>query len=703
MWLGTLNNTASAALAVSADGSVVVGWSGPQSAVRAVRWTDSEGMLELGTLGGKESCALGVSANGSVIVGWTTTTHGQTRAFRWTPQTGMRALEMDIPSTWESTALAVSADGSTIVGALLDPSHRRHAFLWREPTGLVILVDAESSAQDVSSDGSVVVGWLTDAEGRRRAFRWTADQGLQILGTLGGHESVATAVSPDGTLVVGYSHNAYGQRRAFLWAEATGRMYNLGQLGGKLSTAYAVSSIEDVIVGSALNASRQQRAFYWTRATKMQDLSSLCSRALGVEVILLIAHAIALNRQYIVGQGINPRTRRPEAFRLHRETITPVLQSVLEQPQPMVSRVVELRTQQPPSPRVSVRAPASARKASPDISRVRPSAPPRPQLRPSLRWLGTLGGKESRAIAIAANGAIIGWALTRGGFQRAVLWTPTGDIHELPTPGASESAACGISSDGNLIVGWVRDRDNVPHAAYWDLRNGMSDPIILCEQPSEAQGIAPHGTIIIGKVERSAAQWIASGQAYELAVLSTVTSQALAVADRNATIVGWCHTADENPCACFWDSSGGPSMLESMGGNWSMALAISADGNTIVGWAFTPQKRRRAVRWTAIRGGEELELPQGYLSSEARAISVDGSIIVGTVENALGYQRAVRWTAEGVEILSERYASLLKDGSVLLQALGLSPDGRYIVGTGLNTATGCMEAFVLDTGAAPSQ
>jgi hypothetical protein len=51
-----------------------------------------------------------------------------------------------------------------------------------------------------------------------------------------------------------------------------------------------------------------------------------------------------------------------------------------------------------------------------------------------------------------------------------------------------------------------------------------------------------------------------------------------------------------------------------------------------------------------------------------------------------------------MEDLNTTYAALLSpDGSVLESADAVSPDGRYIVGQGLNGATGREEAYLLDT------
>jgi probable HAF family extracellular repeat protein len=90
-------------------------------------------------------------------------------------------------------------------------------------------------------------------------------------------------------------------------------------------------------------------------------------------------------------------------------------------------------------------------------------------------------------------------------------------------------------------------------------------------------------------------------------------------------------------------------------------------------------------------------LPGGG-GSEATGVSADGSVVVGSARNAAGKWRAFRWTAAGgMEDLNLTYAHLLTDSSVLLEANAISPDGRYIVGSGYNAATDRVEAFLLDT------
>src|SRR5262249_12681379 len=102
----------SRAYAVSADGSVVAGFSDSPDGEQAFRWTSGGGMASLGTLpGGLTSHAYGVSADGSVVVG----DGGGGAAFRWTSAGGMINLGVLVDQT-NALAAGVSADGTVVVG-----------------------------------------------------------------------------------------------------------------------------------------------------------------------------------------------------------------------------------------------------------------------------------------------------------------------------------------------------------------------------------------------------------------------------------------------------------------------------------------------------------------------------------------------------------------------------------------------------------
>jgi probable HAF family extracellular repeat protein len=175
-------------------------------------------------------------------------------------------------------------------------------------------------------------------------------------------------------------------------------------------------------------------------------------------------------------------------------------------------------------------------------------------------------------------------------------------------------------------------------------------------------------------------------------------SEATGVSADSSVVVGWAYNAAGQECAFRWTAARGMQNLGTLGGNRSRALGVSADGSVVVGWAYNAARRMRAFRWTAARRMQELGTLPGGDGSAASGVSADGSVVVGWAYNAEGYQSAFRWTAAGgMEDLNITYAHLLTDGSELLEARAISPDGRYIVGQGYNAATGRPEAFLLDT------
>ena len=136
------------AYGVSADGSVVVGWSSSASGPEeAFRWTSGGGMVGLGDLpgGGFVNAALGVSTDGLVVVGASHSASGP-EAFR--REDGVMVGLGDLPGGIRSTRpAAVSEDGEVVVGYSVDgppldctPSYRCldewRGFIWTPATGI---------------------------------------------------------------------------------------------------------------------------------------------------------------------------------------------------------------------------------------------------------------------------------------------------------------------------------------------------------------------------------------------------------------------------------------------------------------------------------------------------------------------------------------------------------------------------------------
>ncbi len=265
----------SAATAVSADGTTVVGYSSctdfsdafpcmPTSAVssglhlEAFRWVNGV-MAGLGAVpGASHSQAFGVSANGAVVVGTVGDTNAD-QAFRWTDgvMTGLGYL----PGGGASAAYGVSADGAIVVGQSKNSAANVEAFRWadRVMTGLGNLPGGSySSAEAISADGSVAVGTADTAEVSgaidREAFVWTESKGMQRLHDVlrangatvpaGWTLSSATGISQDGKWVVGYGSNSAGMNEAFVANIVPSKMVGTdgggGALGGFSLTALAL-------------------------------------------------------------------------------------------------------------------------------------------------------------------------------------------------------------------------------------------------------------------------------------------------------------------------------------------------------------------------------------------------------------------------------------------------------------------------------
>jgi uncharacterized membrane protein len=167
-------DVSSSATAVAGNGDVVVGWSlGPRPSppelpsLRAFRWTPAAGMQNLGTLpvGEGPGEALGISSSGDVIVG-----RFDQEAFRWTAADGMVGLGF-LPGHTTSVALDASSDGNRIVGYSLADGGDSEAFLWTPDEGMrsleaVLIVDEGldlsgvrlRAVSSISDDGTVIAG-----------------------------------------------------------------------------------------------------------------------------------------------------------------------------------------------------------------------------------------------------------------------------------------------------------------------------------------------------------------------------------------------------------------------------------------------------------------------------------------------------------------------------------------------------------------
>lgn len=216
---------------VSGDGQTVVGSLIDSGSGRAALWSANVGWRAVGGIGSE---FLGISADGSTAVGdrWSSETTPMAPV-RWTASEGI--VDLSIAPGGVSPygyAFAASSDGSVIVGgtSAADAIQGEYeAVLWTRdgavhPLGFLpgAVLPAFSIATGVSADGRVVVG-MSDPTG---PFVWDPDHGMrsltQLLLQAGISEvshwrlDIVSGVSADGSTIVGNGTNPQGRDEAWL-------------------------------------------------------------------------------------------------------------------------------------------------------------------------------------------------------------------------------------------------------------------------------------------------------------------------------------------------------------------------------------------------------------------------------------------------------------------------------------------------------
>lgn len=291
----------------------------------------------------------------------------------------------------------------------------------------------------------------------------------------------------------------------------------------------------------------------------------------------------------------------------------------------------------------------------------------------ALRW--TVGGGLTnlvaptnallmRALGVSGDGGVVvgeivtpdedGMAFAEEdrvmGVTKPFRWTAAGGLTLLPAPeGATTSGAVAVSADGATAVGYMDSEDGY-QACHWTTAGGL-----------QGLGFLPGG----------------------------IESRALAVSSNGSVIVGFSHST-AGVRAFRWTGSGAMQNLGILtNGAISRAAGVSADGAVVVGMVQNSDagRRERAFRWTAQQGMVDLAGPPGTDDAAALATSADGSVVVGYMSNTNGWKQAFVWdAANGMRsVKSVLTAAGVDTGTWLLNmAMGVSADGRVVVGTGAN-------------------
>jgi uncharacterized membrane protein len=326
-----------------------------------------------------------------------------------------------------------------------------------------------------------------------------------------------------------------------------------------------------------------------------------------------------------------------------------------------------------------------------------------------LYWLGTIGGSSS-ATGVSNDGlTVVGEAN-----GNAVVWDRAANT--IITVYNGSSAMSGCDATGAIAVGLV----NPGYYSYqtpfmWTRQAGFQ---WLPPHPDFGwcADITPSGAIVAGKArspsgDNLAAVWdlTQNPPVYRTYGFGTSGGEAYGVSDDGRTLAAFLSNYRgvvfrlKPDFTVDWHS-----FLQPVSGHYGcVPREISEDGGVVVGnsgniWggSYYPAMWRASNNWAP-------ELLANLGGSAGEAWDIRGGIIIGFSTTPSGERRAVRWqlgtATTQVEDLNQTYAALLTGGSVLRSANAFSANGRYIVGSGYNAATGRDEAFLLDTQGCASQ
>lgn len=317
----------------------------------------------------------------------------------------------------------------------------------------------------------------------------------------------------------------------------------------------------------------------------------------------------------------------------------------------------------------------------------------------TITALGVLPGKaSSSASGVSGDGqVVVGTSTdTRGTANEAFRWTASGGMVGLGfLPGGSTSVGRAVSKDGTTIVGdatssYAKVIGGTEAFRYRDgVMSGLHTSTLLIM--SQGWAVSGDGSVVVDS--NGSRRWTSALGVEQNIIPYTgfgVSSDGSVVVGRSSGFV-----------AQRWTAATGVVDFPNAAGGSSAANAVSGNGLVAVG-----NKNNVACYWSQSAGFVSIGTA-GVISS-ALAVNYDGSMIVGRANTAPGGgTEAFIWTAAGG---MQSLANLLKTQGVdlsfwlykgavsLVEATGISDDGRFLVGNG--TKQGFL--LQLDLGGTPS-
>ncbi len=280
-----------------------------------------------------------------------------------------------------------------------------------------------------------------------------------------------------------------------------------------------------------------------------------------------------------------------------------------------------------------------------------------------MQVIGTVtnGSPLSGFSSVSENGSKIAATITNPGNNQNEMavydtasqsWTYLGGIGG--SSGLSTSSTYNISSDGNTIVGlgWVTG--GTAHPAVWSTQSGMTDlGSTVANRNARANSVNQNGTVIGGWQDTDLGMWIGALWKNGLQTL-------------------------------IYDTSGIPSME---------ITSVSDDGN----WAVGSMYDGNAFIWNEASGVTKISHPDvdpNFFTGSATSVNATGNIVVGyyrSFGSPSDQGEGFIWTPSTGRVQLTQFVQSLGINTQGIQfnlPLAISPNGKYIVGKGIQNNTG---------------
>ncbi len=280
-----------------------------------------------------------------------------------------------------------------------------------------------------------------------------------------------------------------------------------------------------------------------------------------------------------------------------------------------------------------------------------------------------------------------------GSFSFAVhaqlSFTPLGDL----PGGLTNSAAYGVSSDGQVVVGSSSASTSGVSAFMWTEAGGLvALPTLAGGASSTAYAVSTDGLVVVGASGSAsgpqACIW-SNGAAAGLGDLAggSFHSAALDVSDNGGVIVGY-GTSVSGREAFRWTGGVMTGLGDLAGGSYqSEAKAVSPDGSRVTGYGTV--SGQNVFTWDETNGMQDV-----YASAIAYDISADGNNLAGNVNasfiipeiTTIQYHRAARWSGGTPNIIGPEITGTGSQYDSLFY--GLTPDASIAVGSYKTSSSG---------------